>query len=166
MKVEHRGIGTGLLVGVVIAVILAVVAGYFLVTNSLGGNTSTSTSTTQTSTTSSRSSSTSSSSSTLSTPNVARVLIPKGAGSITSINYNPASIRVVLGMNNTVVWTNDDPVLHTVTSTSVPIGASAFDSSTFSQGQTYQITLTAPGTYKYYCTLHPWMIAEIIVVAP
>jgi len=93
------------------------------------------------------------------------VSIPNGAGSITTINFSPAKIRVVVGVNNTIVWVNNDPIQHTVTSTSVPSGASSFDSNTFNEGQTYELTLTVPGTYKYDCTLHPsWMTGEIVVV--
>jgi plastocyanin len=81
-----------------------------------------------------------------------------------SLNFLPATITVVAGVNNTIVWTNQDPIPHTVTSTAVPTGASSFDSSTMNQGQTFKLTLTVPGTYQYYCSIHPnWMKATIIV---
>jgi plastocyanin len=73
---------------------------------------------------------------------------------------------VVVGVTNTVLWTNNDNIQHTVTSTSVPNGAKSFDSGLMSPGKTFQITLTVPGTYGYYCKLHPtWMKGTIDVIA-
>jgi len=96
----------------------------------------------------------------------ATISIPSGTGENQSLNFSPAAVRVVIGVNNTLVWTNNDRTPHTVVSTSVPAGAKAFSSDLLSQGGTYSVTLTVPGTYKYYCSVHPtWMIASITVVA-
>lgn len=94
------------------------------------------------------------------------VIIPNGVGSNQSINFEPAKITVVVGVNNTVRWVEDDPVPHTVTSTSVPEGANSFDSANMDKGATFSVTLTTPGTYQYDCTYHPgWMKGTIIVIA-
>jgi plastocyanin len=69
----------------------------------------------------------------------------------------------VIGINNTVVWTNDDSVVHTVTSLSVPSGASTFNSGNINAGSTSSHTFSTPGVYKYYCVIHPWMGGEVIV---
>jgi plastocyanin len=29
--------------------------------------------------------------------------------------------------------------------------------------QSYSFTFTAPGTYMYHCTYHPWMVASVTV---
>ncbi len=94
------------------------------------------------------------------------VIIPNGVGSNQSINFEPAKITVVVGVNNTIRWVEDDPIPHTVTSTSVPEGASSFDSANMDKGATFSATLTTPGTYQYDCSYHPgWMKGTIIVIA-
>jgi len=90
------------------------------------------------------------------------VSILPGAGSNTSATgYSPDTIVVVIGMNNTVTWTNDDSMPHTVTSAS-----SLFDSGNMNPGDTFTYTFTTPGTYQYGCSYHPWMKGTVIVKAP
>lgn len=93
------------------------------------------------------------------------IIMPSGAGN-DQLNFSPAKVTVVIGVNNTVVWTNDDSVAHTVKSEIIPAGATPFSSDILNTGQTFSVTLTVPGTYTYECTIHPaWMQASIIVVA-
>ena len=94
--------------------------------------------------------------------------IPPGGytpGQTTTYGFSPDAITVVIGKNNTIFWTNADSAQHTATSTSVPTGAATFDSGILSPGQTFQVTLTTPGTYHYHCSLHSWMQGTIIVVS-
>jgi plastocyanin len=99
-------------------------------------------------------------------PVSAAVSIPNGAGANrSSAGYSPDTITVVIGVNNTVVWTNEDLVAHTVTSTSSPSGVSPFDSGLFEQGTTFTHTFTVPGVYEYHCLIHPWMTGTVIVKA-
>jgi plastocyanin len=70
--------------------------------------------------------------------------------------FSPATITVPV--NTTVTWTNNDGMAHTVTS-----DTGLFDSGTFGAGGTYSYQFTTAGTYNYHCTLHPDMIATIIV---
>ncbi len=91
-----------------------------------------------------------------------------GCGSNYLYGYSPTVITVVIGVNNTVTWTNDDAgVAHTVTS-------SAGDPASFSSGcigsgcspatpQTFTYTFTVAGTYYYHCTYHGWMEGEVVV---
>ncbi|HKW05882.1 MAG TPA: cupredoxin domain-containing protein [Nitrososphaerales archaeon] len=79
------------------------------------------------------------------------------ATNTTKIYYSPSSITVKIGVNNTVTWTNNDQASHTVTDKGV------FDSGVLSPGQTFTYTFTTPGTYHYYCTIHPWMTGTVIV---
>lgn len=78
-----------------------------------------------------------------------------------SIPFQPETVTVVVGVNNTVVWTNNDVngVVHTVTSNT----AGQFDSGDLSQGQTFTCAFTVPGTYGYHCIYHPGMIGRVIV---
>jgi len=91
------------------------------------------------------------------------VAIASGQTSYPKKGFNPDNITVVLGVNSTVVWTNNDASIHTVTSTSVPTGATPFDSGYLDTGDSFAYTFTAPGMYLYHCQLHPWMIGTVTV---
>ena len=73
--------------------------------------------------------------------------------------YVPPNLSVTSG--TTVTWTNEDPDQHTVSADD-----GAFDSSAFGQGQTFQFTAGAPGTYTYFCRIHPFMKGTLTVTAP
>lgn len=93
------------------------------------------------------------------------VSIRKGSGLLSGApGFVPDNITVVIGVNNTVTWTKNDTVAHTVTSTSVPSGAAAFNSGNMAVGTTFTYTFTVPGTYQYTCSYHPWMTGTITVV--
>lgn len=89
------------------------------------------------------------------------VSIPNGIGNSQGLNYVPSSVTVAKG--GSVTWTNNDPVPHTVTSTSVPSGASSFDSGNMNQNATYTVRFSVTGTYTYQCTYHPWMHGTVTV---
>jgi len=76
---------------------------------------------------------------------------------ITSYKFDPGVITVAVG--TTVTWTNDDDVPHTVTSTDKHFKSSG----ALDKGDSYSFTFTAPGTYPYYCTVHPFMTGKVIV---
>jgi len=105
-------------------------------------------------------SSTSSSTSTNTTPSGAvHVTIPSGSGGNTSaLGYAPDSITVVIGVNNTVIWTNDDNMPHTVTAVN-----KLFDSGNLNPGDNFSFTFTSAGIYSYGCSYHPWMKGTVIV---
>ncbi len=86
--------------------------------------------------------------------------MPNGVGSNQQLNFSPVTITVVVGVNNTITWTNDDTVIHNVDFSTVPTGstvAAGTTSPNMKNGQTYTITLTTPGTYTYACDYHAWM---------
>jgi plastocyanin len=93
------------------------------------------------------------------------------SGSTTLYGYAPSTITVVIGKNNTVVWTNMDAAFHTATA--VSSDPATFESGcldgtgatcpTSSSGSSFQLTFTVPGTYVYVCDYHPWMRGEVIV---
>ena len=89
------------------------------------------------------------------------VSMPNGIGNSQGLNYAPASVNVAKG--GKVTWTNNDPVPHTVTSTSVPSGASSFDSGNMNANATYTVTFNVDGMYLYKCSYHPWMHGTVIV---
>lgn len=87
-----------------------------------------------------------------------------GANPSNAPGYIPDTITLVVGVNNSVTWRNDDSAAHTVTSTNAPSCAS-FDSGNVNSGGTYTHTFTVPGTYHYYCKYHSWMSGTIVVRA-
>ncbi len=93
-------------------------------------------------------------------PKLSQVTILKGAGTDpASPGYSPKTITVVIGVNNTVVWKNEDTIFHTVTATD-----GSFNSGTIFAGQTWSHTFSQAGTYAYYfCQYHPWMKGTVIV---
>ncbi len=79
---------------------------------------------------------------------------------IVDFKFVPAVIQVPVG--TTVTWINRDRAPHTATSTS-PSGV--FDSGSLAQGERFEFEFTEPGTYEYFCSLHPWMTGKVIVEA-
>ncbi len=75
---------------------------------------------------------------------------------IDNFSFSPATLTVPSG--TTVTWTNQDDMVHTVTAAD-----RAFSSQGLETGDTYAHTFTAPGTYTYFCALHPRMTATVIV---
>lgn len=94
-----------------------------------------------------------------------KVVVVTMKGDINGQTYHPATVVVVIGVNNTVEWINDDSASHTVTATSVPSGAQMFDSGNLAPGQTFNYTFTVPGNYTYHCRYHPWMVGTVVVLA-
>ena len=94
-------------------------------------------------------------------PSSVSISILNGTGNQQSLNYQPSSVTVAKG--GTVTWTNNDPVAHTVSSVSVPSGASTFNSGMMNYTATFKVTFTVDGTYTYLCSYHPWMHGTIIV---
>ena len=95
---------------------------------------------------------------------------------IVNFAYNPADITVPVG--TTVTWINQDDVGHTVTegdpNSPKPTNLRVFDSSgealtgrvaLIGPGQSWSYTFTTPGTYEYYCIVHPYMIGQITVTS-
>ncbi len=116
------------------------------------------------STTTSSSGSASTSHSATGTAKGVSVSIPNGANSPSNPpGYAPATVTVVVGVNNTITWTNNDVAAHTVTSATIPTGATSFNSQIMAAGSTFSVTLTVPGTYQYVCSLHNWMKGTVIV---
>jgi plastocyanin len=79
--------------------------------------------------------------------------------------FNPDVTHVTPG--TTVTWQNNDKVSHTVTSGNPSDNQTGtiFDSSLIASGKSFSFTFTNPGTYNYFCQVHPWMTGEVIVGA-
>ena len=92
-----------------------------------------------------------------------QILSGAGTGPSGGPGYSPDTITVVIGVNNTVTWTNGDTIAHTVASKAIPSGAKAFTSPSIAPGGTYAQTFTVAGIYAYYCVLHSWMMGTVTV---
>jgi plastocyanin len=86
------------------------------------------------------------------------------------IAFNPERLSVAAG--TTVTWKNEDASEHTVTSGTVSQSAGGvttavdkqFESGSLKQNAVFSFTFTAPGTYSYFCQIHPaTMRGEITV---
>jgi plastocyanin len=73
-----------------------------------------------------------------------------------SLMFQPSRIEITTG--TTVEWTNNDAVEHTVTATD-----RSFDSGNIAPGATWRYTFTKPGTYSFFCIVHPFMKGVVIV---
>lgn len=93
--------------------------------------------------------------------NSVRVSMLNGSSADTSSpGYSPAAITVVIGVNNTVTWTNSDVAIHTVTASD-----KSFDSGDVLPGATFSFTFKTPGIYTYHCIYHEWMSGTVTVKA-
>jgi len=86
------------------------------------------------------------------------VSIPVGAASPPGPGYGPPTVTVVVGVNNTVVWTNTDPAIHTVTAND-----NSFNSNNMNQGDVFTYVFKVPGTFNYHCIYHSWMLGTVVV---
>ena len=77
---------------------------------------------------------------------------------IDNFAFSPREIIVTPGTR--VTWVNHDDVPHTVTSSVKP---RAFDSKAMDTDDTFSFVFTTPGTYEYFCAVHPHMTGKIIV---
>jgi len=75
---------------------------------------------------------------------------------IEGMAFNPSSISVAAG--TTITWTNKDAIAHTVTSNS-----NLFSSGSIGFGGTFSFKFTTAGTFPYFCSVHPSMVASVTV---
>jgi len=80
--------------------------------------------------------------------------------------YGPANVTLVLGVNSTVVWINDDCGSqgdHTIFRFFASVNSDTFDSGRIKPGGSFSYTFTKAGTYGYACEYHHWMTGYVIV---
>ena len=100
-------------------------------------------------------------------PVVAPIVLPAHAQSAASANsisidnftFNPPTLTVKAG--TTVTWTNKDDIPHGIASAN-----NAFTrSKAMDTDDSFSFTFTTPGTYQYFCYIHPHMTGTIVVQA-
>jgi len=96
-------------------------------------------------------------------PGIVDVIIPLGSHDPElKKNYTPNTLTVMIGINNTIRWIQQDEVPSTVVSDNEYDGA-GFISTHLLPGDTWSHTFTKPGTYGYHSVPHPWKTGTIIV---
>src|SRR5882762_11086735 len=73
---------------------------------------------------------------------------------IDNFSFGPAELTVAVG--TTVTWTNVDDIPHTVVSDDKVFKSKALDTD-----EKFSFTFDKPGTYPYFCSLHPKMTAKV-----
>jgi plastocyanin len=77
---------------------------------------------------------------------------------IDQFQFGPAVLNVPVGTK--VTWTNDDSDPHTVTSEAEP---KLLKSPPLDTGESFAFTFDKPGTYRYFCAIHPRMQGVVVV---
>lgn len=75
---------------------------------------------------------------------------------IDNFSFSPMTLEVKPGA--TITWVNKDDIPHVVASTT-----SLFKSRALDTDGTFTFTFSEPGTYEYYCSVHPKMTGKIVV---
>ena len=75
---------------------------------------------------------------------------------IDNFTFSPQTLTVRAGAK--VTWTNRDDIPHTAVSTE-----GAFKSKVMDTDEKFSYTFTKPGTYPYFCSIHPKMTGKVVV---
>jgi plastocyanin len=75
---------------------------------------------------------------------------------IDNFTFTPDAMEVSVG--TTVVWTNGDDIPHAVAAAEHQFKSHALDT-----GDSFSYTFSQPGTYQYFCSLHPHMTGKVVV---
>jgi plastocyanin len=75
---------------------------------------------------------------------------------IDNFSFGPGTITVAAG--TTVTWTNRDDIPHTVVADD-----KSFKSKVLDTDEKFSYTFSKPGTYPYFCSVHPKMTGKVVV---
>jgi plastocyanin len=93
-------------------------------------------------------------------------MIPGSALEEQQDNFVPKLVNIQLGIDNHLIWINDDDVAHTVTPDHrAEDGYSGEFGSTgvVLPGESYEFLFTEDNEIAYHCQPHPWMTGTVIV---
>jgi plastocyanin len=76
---------------------------------------------------------------------------------IDNFSFAPATLTIAPGTE--VTWVNHDDIPHTVVSED----KTTFKSRALDTDEKFSFTFSKPGTYAYFCSIHPKMTAKVIV---
>ena len=75
---------------------------------------------------------------------------------VDNFTFGPDTLTVPV--NSTVTWINKDDLPHVIASNDGLFKSKALDTE-----DKYSYTFSKPGTYAYFCSIHPKMVGTIIV---
>jgi plastocyanin len=92
---------------------------------------------------------------------VARAQTAPAAAAVSIDNFTFAPQTLTVKSGTSVSWTNKDDIPHGIAATNNSFARSkALDTD-----DSYSFTFTTPGTYQYFCYIHPHMTGTIVVQA-
>lgn len=83
---------------------------------------------------------------------------PNEINTVNIDNFAFSPQTLVIDAGESVVWSNNDDVTHTVASVNME-----FESDILNPGEEFTFTFSEEGEYDYYCTIHPAMTGKIVV---
>ena len=88
-----------------------------------------------------------------------------GGGGDTTVVMPLGSSASTVSPGGSVIWDNQDNALHTATSGESPTPDGKFDTGLIGANQPSKPTTmpSEPGEYKYFCTLHPFLVGTVTV---
>ena len=93
-------------------------------------------------------------------PTASQAIVPAAANvaavKIDNFNFTPPTLVVAPG--TTVTWTNDDDSPHSVHEKDGKFKSAALDTD-----DKFTYTFDKPGTYSYFCSIHPHMTGTVVV---
>jgi plastocyanin len=75
---------------------------------------------------------------------------------IDNFSFAPGTVTVKAGTQ--ITWTNGDDIPHTVVSDD-----KTFKSKVLDTDEKFSFAPTKPGTYSYFCSIHPKMTGKVVV---
>jgi hypothetical protein len=94
---------------------------------------------------------------------ISLVIIPQGAVIVGNISLIPQEITVVSGINNTIIWINEDDTGHGLASDKS--GKDVWEiPRILKPGESYSLTFNEPGVFPYHGEPHPWITGKVIVL--
>ena len=89
------------------------------------------------------------------------VVVVAAAASLATVTidnfaFAPATLTVTAG--TTVTWKNDDDSPHRIGDKNGTFKSAALDTD-----DSFSFTFDKPGTYKYFCSVHPRMVGTVVV---
>jgi plastocyanin len=82
---------------------------------------------------------------------------PSAEVKIDNFSFGPQTVTVAAGTQ--VTWVNHDDIPHTVVSDD----KTTFKSQALDTDEKFTFTFSKPGTYNYFCSIHPKMTAKVVV---
>ena len=86
--------------------------------------------------------------------------LPAGTNQVTIDNFTFTPSQLTVAVGTTVTWTNRDDIPHTVVSRENP---RAMKSPVLDTDDSVSFTFNTPGTYGFFCSLHPHMQGTVVV---